>query len=58
MVRSYLDFTIKFHDYSSFITAFDVATCRLYEGLYQIRDAMAISMIFPSIWKGCETLFV
>ena len=26
MVRSYLDLTIKFHDYSSFFTAFDVAT--------------------------------
>ena len=26
MVRSYLDITIKFHDYSSFFTAFDVAT--------------------------------
>ena len=25
MVRSYLDLTIKFHDYSSFFTAFDVA---------------------------------
>ena len=25
-VRSYLDIAIKFHDYSSFITAFDVAT--------------------------------
>ena len=26
MVRSYLDLTIKYHDYSSFFTAFDVAT--------------------------------
>ena len=26
MVRSYLDLTIKFHDYSSFFTAFDVAS--------------------------------
>ena len=26
MVRSYLDLTIKFHDYSSFFTTFDVAT--------------------------------
>ena len=26
MVKSYLDLTIKFHDYSSFFTAFDVAT--------------------------------
>ena len=26
MARSYLDLTIKFHDYSSFFTAFDVAT--------------------------------
>ena len=25
MVRSYLDLAIKFHDYSSFFTAFDVA---------------------------------
>ena len=25
MVRSYHDLTIKFHDYSSFFTAFDVA---------------------------------
>ena len=29
MVRSYLDLTIKFHDYSRvFFTAFDVATSR------------------------------
>ena len=28
MVRSYLDLTIKFHDYSSFFTAFDVANIR------------------------------
>ena len=26
LVRSYLGLTIKFHDYSSFFTAFDVAT--------------------------------
>ena len=26
MVKSYLDLTIKFHDYSSFFTAFDVAS--------------------------------
>ena len=25
-VRSYINLTIKFHDYSSFFTAFDVAT--------------------------------
>ena len=27
-VGDYLDLTIKFHDYSSFFTAFDVATYR------------------------------
>ena len=29
MERSYLDLTIKFHDYSSFFTAFDVAIYNL-----------------------------
>ena len=29
-VRNYLDLTIKFHDYSSFFTAFDVANIMQY----------------------------
>ena len=34
MVKSYLELTIKFHDYSSFFTAFDVASERAQRGKY------------------------
>ena len=35
-VGSYLDLTIKFHDYSSFFTAFDVANRSA--GVYKCKD--------------------
>ena len=52
MVRSYLDLTIKFHDYSSFFAAFDVATytngCLNYEPLSLKQTYLLLSYLILS----------
>ena len=52
MVRSYLDLTIKFHDYSSFFAAFDVATytnvCLNYEPLALTQTYLLLSYLILS----------
>ena len=42
-VGDYLDLTIKFHDYSSFFTAFDVANIRIcFDLLYIVGNKLNI----------------